>query len=414
VAARADARPAGVDWRRNLLLLWVAGFASNLGFTLVTPFLPLFIQRDLHIHDVHALTFWSGVTASIAALGFALAGTAWGVLADRYGRKPMIVRALVSGAAVTALTSVVQDVFELTGARALLGMTAGVQAASSALMADQAPRVRLAWALGMLAGARAVGQAVGPVLGGVLAIFVSLRLVFLTGAAVYVVAALPVALRLVETAPSRASSPVSPLGAIRSAPAGTGATLVVLYVAQALVQFAFTSDQQLLALRILVLEPRGAALATGVTFAGMGLATGLAAMSYARALVFSGYRPLVAVAALAIAIATAVAALTPAVTGLAVSAAAIGLAFGAATPALSSMVGLEAPPAARAAVFGLSTSIVTVATGVGPLSAALAGSTLGLQAALAVGGAAATLAAVVVWSRAREPRIEVQPPGEVG
>src|SRR5205807_4793865 len=82
-----------VDWRRNLADLWLAEFTAILGFSFAFPFLPLFLHRELHIPNGPELSFWTGVAASATGFALALTSPIWGRLADRSGRKPMLVPA---------------------------------------------------------------------------------------------------------------------------------------------------------------------------------------------------------------------------------------------------------------------------------------------------------------------------------
>ena len=97
-----------LDWRRNLAALWLAELTAILGFPFAFPFLPLFLHQELHIPAGPQLSFWTGITGG--ATGFALALTApiWGRLADRYGRKPMLVRAMVGGGISVGLMGLAQ------------------------------------------------------------------------------------------------------------------------------------------------------------------------------------------------------------------------------------------------------------------------------------------------------------------
>ena len=80
-------------WRRNLYVVWFATFASLTGGSLVQPFLPLFINRDLGVSDPGTAAIWFGLATSGGGVAQAIMAPIWGVLADRHGRKAMLVRA---------------------------------------------------------------------------------------------------------------------------------------------------------------------------------------------------------------------------------------------------------------------------------------------------------------------------------
>src|SRR5690606_15645369 len=97
-----------------------------------------------------------------------VASPIWGAIADRYGRKVMLVRATVGGAILSGLMGFAQNAEQLVLLRTLQGLVTGVVAAASALAVSVAPRERSGEALGLLQMARSVGVAAGPVIGGVL------------------------------------------------------------------------------------------------------------------------------------------------------------------------------------------------------------------------------------------------------
>src|SRR2546421_12912582 len=86
-----------VDGRRNLAALWFAELTAIFGFSFAFPFPPLFL-RELGIHTPSALALWRGVAAGASGFSLAVMSPVWGALADRYGRRSMLIRAMVGGA----------------------------------------------------------------------------------------------------------------------------------------------------------------------------------------------------------------------------------------------------------------------------------------------------------------------------
>jgi MFS family permease len=81
-----------VPWRRNLFAVTAASFIGFTGFTLVMPFLPLYLE-ELGVHDTGAIAIWAGVALGITPAVTALMAPVWARVAERYGRKLMVARA---------------------------------------------------------------------------------------------------------------------------------------------------------------------------------------------------------------------------------------------------------------------------------------------------------------------------------
>jgi MFS family permease len=122
--AESPADPA-FDWRRNLAALWVAQFTAIFGFTFVIPFLPIYLRTDLGVRSDSELAFWTGLVVGASGFTLAIANPIWGMLADRFGRKQMIVRAMIGGGVVIALMGFVRTPQQLLAARLLIGLVAG-------------------------------------------------------------------------------------------------------------------------------------------------------------------------------------------------------------------------------------------------------------------------------------------------
>jgi DHA1 family multidrug resistance protein-like MFS transporter len=94
---RSEERGAtsGQGWRRNVYAVTAASFMGYTGFTLVMPFLALYI-RELGVTDVGKIAIWTGISLGITPALTAVLAPAWGRPGDRYGRKIMVERSMVS------------------------------------------------------------------------------------------------------------------------------------------------------------------------------------------------------------------------------------------------------------------------------------------------------------------------------
>lgn len=154
------------QWRRTLYTVWITQFIAVMGFSFVMPFMPYYIQ-ELGITDVKQVSMWSGIITSAQAVSMALMAPVWGALADRYGRKLMVLRATFAGAVVLSLMGFATNVQQLLVLRFIQGVFTGTVAATTTLVASTAPRERSGMALGSLQTAVFLGVALGPLLGGI-------------------------------------------------------------------------------------------------------------------------------------------------------------------------------------------------------------------------------------------------------
>ena len=151
-------------WRRNQLVVCVAVFMVFTGFAFVLPFLPLYV-RELGVASDEAAATWAGVLIGVAPLLAGLLAPVWGRLGDRYGQKPMAVRALVSYVILLALSGAVTTVWQLLALRTAVGLFGGVGPLGLAMATALAPRDQTGRAVGSIQSAQILAAAVGPLAG---------------------------------------------------------------------------------------------------------------------------------------------------------------------------------------------------------------------------------------------------------
>lgn len=176
-------------WRRNLAVCVFGSFTTLISLSMLLPFLPLYVQQ-LGVQSQSAVIQWSGIAFGATFLGTAVTAPLWGRLADRYGRKPMLIRAAVGMAVVMSLIGMAHNVHQLVALRLLAGLVGGYASASTVMVGTQAPRERAGWALGVLSTGALAGNLIGPLVGGFLPGWLGIRGTFFAGGAVIAVAAL--------------------------------------------------------------------------------------------------------------------------------------------------------------------------------------------------------------------------------
>lgn len=174
------------SWKVNLISVWFGCFFTGLAISQIIPFLPLYVE-ELGIHGANALSVWSGLTFSITFIVSAAVAPLWGSLADRKGRKLMLLRASFGMGAVILLQAFVTEAWQLLLLRALMGLTSGYIPNAMALVAAQVPRERSGWALSCVSTGQIGGVILGPMIGGLLADWLGLRMVFIVTAVLLMV-----------------------------------------------------------------------------------------------------------------------------------------------------------------------------------------------------------------------------------
>ena len=394
-----------VNWRRNLAILFFAQFTAIFGFAFAFPFIPLYLSHDLGVHSSRDLALWTGVSGSATGLTSAIVSPIWGILADRYGRKSMLLRAMIGGGLTVAFLALARTPLELLVLRALQGAASGTVAATTTLVATGTPREHVGRAMGVISSAVALGSAVGPLAGGLAANYIPLRYVFLGGGVLLLVAAAPVLIGVREAPIVRRveAGRTSMRDVLRLAGPGTAAAVLVLLVSQSLLQISWSGGQPLISLRLLELSPGHAAGVTGIAFAAAGIASAIAGIGYSRLAASTGYRRLAAAASVLAAAALVLLGLAPTVALVVVATFLAGLCIGAALPAITAMLGLETPPEVQGQVFGLSGSATALGFGLGPLLAGTIAGVFSVSVALFTMAGVALLLAVVVTLASREP-----------
>ena len=172
-----------INWKRNLIVAWLGCFLTGAAFSLVMPFLPLYVEQ-LGVTGHSALNMWSGIVFSITFLFSAIASPFWGGLADRKGRKLMLLRSALGMGIVMVLMGLAQNIWQFLILRALLGLLGGFVPNANALIATQVPRNKSGWALGTLSTGGVSGALLGPMAGGLLADSYGLRPLFFITASV--------------------------------------------------------------------------------------------------------------------------------------------------------------------------------------------------------------------------------------
>lgn len=163
-----------MPWVVTLTILVAGAFLMDMLFTLITPFLPVYLSSELGA-KASEVDMWSGAVFAVTFFVSGLLGPVWGVLADRKSRKLMALRASIGLTISYALCGIVQTPMQLFAARFFQGLCAGLYPALLALLAASIPARKTGLSMGLMQGGMTVGAVVGPFVGGVLADYFGMR-----------------------------------------------------------------------------------------------------------------------------------------------------------------------------------------------------------------------------------------------
>lgn len=268
------------SWKKNLYVLWLGVFFCSSAYSISIPFIPLFLHNELGV-DSH-LELWSGFAFGITFLASALIAPYWGSLADKYGRKPMLIRSGYSLAVLYLLTFFIHNPYVFLVLRVFQGLLAGYVPASIALVATNTPEKQTGYALGIMATASATGGIVGPVLGGLVSHLTSNREAFLFSAGVVLVAALIATFFVHEENYDRKAKRSPIRDDLKTAWANR--TFVTLLGLVGLSTFSVMILEPLITVYVLELgaNTSDASLQSGLVFSAVGIATLIAAPQWGR------------------------------------------------------------------------------------------------------------------------------------
>lgn len=250
-----------VKWKVNLVVLWVGQFLVMAGMTMIVPFLPLYLQ-ELGLHKEHEVATWAGLIFAGNFVTSFLFQPLWGGLADRYGRKVMLLRSGFGMAVVMALMGFAGTAWHLLLLRMLNGTVSGFMPAAVALMSANTPREKMGFAMGTLQSGAVAGSILGPFLGGLMAEWIGFRPIFFVTGGLLFAASLLAAFLVTEKfdAKQAAKKPKQSMAAafreLRKSP-----QLPSLYAVTFLIQFSLLSVQPLLPLFVQKLHGQDAMVA---------------------------------------------------------------------------------------------------------------------------------------------------------
>lgn len=152
-------------WKKNMWICTAASFIVSIGMSQMAPIMPLYIE-ELGVTDADAIAMWAGIVFGCNFISLAIFSPIWGRLSDKYGRKPMMLRASAWLGLIMVGMGLAGNVWHLVILRLLQGALSGFQAAAIPLIAQETPSERSGWAMSIFFTGQVSGGLLGPVVGG--------------------------------------------------------------------------------------------------------------------------------------------------------------------------------------------------------------------------------------------------------
>jgi len=384
------------SWKRSFYAVFIGEILALIGFTASFPVIPFFI-RDLGVSDPATLNIWVGACATATAVAMFLFAPLWGQMADTYGKRPMLLRAMIGGAISMGLMGIANQPWQILVLRGMQGALTGTVAAATVLVATISPREQIGYTMGMLQTGIYVGASVGPAFGGVLSDLFGYRATFFA-TAVLLLAAAFIVMRFVREEPVRAAAAGSFVKSIVPdfSPLAHSPGLIVLLLVSGGLQIAMNTVSPILPLFIQSISPQTTkvGLLTGLILGGSAVAAAFSSAGLGRVSYRIGYERL-----LAFCLAGAVLVFLPQAfvrnpIQLLVLRMLGGAMVGGSEPSINAMIAMRAERGRQGLIFGLNTSMNSAGAAVGPMIGAVLSAGFGYASAFFAGAVVLIAAAI--------------------
>jgi MFS transporter, DHA1 family, multidrug resistance protein len=398
-------------WQRTLYIMFFAQLLTAVGFSSIFPFLPLYVHK-LGSTTGTSLELLSGLVYSGQAFTMMLTAPLWGALADRYGRKLMVERAMFGGTLILLVMAFARSAEELVILRAIQGLITGTMAAANALVAAQTPREHSGYAMGLLQVGQGAGVALGPIAGGVVADAYGYSAAFYITSLLLLVGGLMVWLGIKEPAGQRmdGSSRPSVFGVWRQILSSPG--VPVNYSLGFMSSLARNMLLPILPLFIplLLVSTQSVNTFTGLIVGVSSGTTTISSIYFGRLGDRVGHRKILVTSLIAGGLLFIPQMWVNAAWQVLVLQAIIGIALGGVIPCYSALLARYTRPGLEGAVYGLDNAIGSGARAMAPMLGSAVAVSLGLRPAFAITAAILVMAGLVgmAWLPRRE--LAIQPP----
>jgi MFS family permease len=378
-------------WRRNLIVLWIGTVFGGISFSLVSPFLPTLLKE---VGVMENLEVWSGWAFAATFYTSAILAPIWGSLADKYGRKPQLVRAGVGIGVTYILMAFAASPIQVVLLRLLLGVFNGFIPTAIAMVAVNTPEEQLGSALGTIQTGGAFGTVLGPLVGGYMNHYFGMQQTLLIAGFSLFFATAVCVLGTRETNKgdrSIKSSILEDVGKSLQSP-----VLLQMFVLLLIFNLSFMIIQPVLPIFIQeIAGGRDASVPTGIIFSVAGMATVVGAPRWGRWGQKVGFTKVLRAGILGGAVISFMLALSRNLYMLGGLRFAFGLFLAAVMPATNAIIARAVPSNFRSRALAVSNSFGQIGGAVGPVLGGYIGQMFGLPMVFVATGLC--LGVVVIW-----------------
>ncbi|WP_281886009.1 MFS transporter [Paenibacillus sp. YYML68] len=393
-------------WKINLAVLWVGLFFVMGGMTMIVPFLPLYLQ-ELGMHDTKEVAAWAGIIFAGNFVTSFIFQPIWGGIADRYGRKMMLLRSGIGMAIVMILMGFATSAWQLLLLRMLNGTISGFLPAATALQSTNTPKDRMGFAMGTLQSGAVAGTILGPFLGGLLAEWIGFRYIFYITGGLLLTASILAELLVKESfnAQEAAKRPNQTLresfARLRQIP-----QLPALYTVTFVIQFSLLSTMPLIPLFVQELHGNGEMLAfyAGLVGSITGFSNMLASPILGRISDRIGAEKILGICLIGAAIASVPQAFVQNVGQLFAARFFLGMFIGGLLPTVNALIRKYTPNGMESRSYSFNSSSLSLGNMIGPIVGGAVYGILSIQSLFLV--AAVLLLVNAVWVYAKLLRTE--------
>ncbi|MDB5084111.1 MAG: transporter [Bacilli bacterium] len=405
--------PSGESsWKRIVWVMAAVQCMMMMAFSSSNPFLAYYIEQ-LGVTNTKSIDILTGVIQGVTPLMAALTSPLWGSVADRKGRKLMVMRSTIAISFFTCFMGLAHTTWQLLIIRMLQGSFSGFSAAAIALVATSIPEERLGFSLGWIQSAGMIGSLVGPLMGGITSDFFhhNYRMVFYVTSGFAMTAFLMTAFlvkekRQVDATTKRKPNLIEQFKSVRELKA-VRAMFIVLF----LTQFSVMSVQPVLSVFMKQLTGGSAYLGTvaGFAFAVTGLGDLIASPFLGKRSDTLGYRKVLTICMTGAGLFYLPQAFAHNIWVFVISRFGLGLFVGGILPTANALVGRLTPANQRGQVYGFTSSATFLGSFAGPLLGGFGSALFGIRVML--GCTCALYLSNMLWERFRvtDPTQHVQP-----